>query len=62
MTATDKPIDFTGREARCDYDNNATPDAKHTHKRIPSSPNPAFFAHQPDKAFDRYYCGCFGWD
>lgn len=21
-----------------------------------------FFAYRPDKEFDHYYCGCFGWD
>lgn len=22
----------------------------------------AFFKHCPDKEFDEYYCGCYGWD
>ena len=27
----------------------------------PSSPKLAFFEHKPDLAYDRYYCGCWGW-
>ena len=55
----DSPPDLTGREARCNHDNG---DAKHANKRIPSSTSSAFFTYQPKQKFDRYYCGCFGWD
>ena len=41
-----------GREARC-------PDCGH---REPSAPGLAFFQYRPDKEYDSYYCGCYGWD
>lgn len=28
----------------------------------PSSTNLPFFEHKPDKPFDEYFCGCWGWD
>lgn len=28
----------------------------------PSSPDLAFFQARPDREFDEFYCGCFGWD
>ena len=28
----------------------------------PSKWNLPFFKYQPDKPFDSYYCGCYGWD
>lgn len=31
-------------------------------KSVPSNTNLAFFEHCPDKEFDRFYCGCRGWD
>lgn len=49
--ASEQP-DLTGRMARCGT----------TCKEVPSSPNLAFFKHQPDRDFDSYYCGCRGWD
>ena len=42
-----------GRMARCSYG---------AHKDVPSSMKLAFFEHHPDQEFDRYYCGCYGWD
>ena len=24
--------------------------------------NLPFFSHNPDKEYDSYYCGCYGWD
>lgn len=29
---------------------------------LPSDPKLAFFKAQPDQEFDKYYCGCHGWD
>lgn len=44
--------DLTNRKAQCSYG----------HKIVPSSTNLAFFEYCPDKEFDNYYCGCYGWD
>lgn len=44
--------DLTGRKARCSYGG----------KEVPSSKDLPFFQHKPNEPFDRYYCGCFGWD
>ena len=41
-----------GREARC-------PDCG---SREPSAPSLPFFQHRPDREYDSYYCGCYGWD
>jgi len=45
------PPDLTGRQAMC-YGSNPKP----------SSSDLAFFEHCPNQTFDRYYCGCHGWD
>ncbi len=45
--------DLEGRTAVCSYAG---------HKPVPSSTSLAFFAHDPSKTFDLYYCGCWGWD
>lgn len=42
---------FLHRVARC-----------HCGKEKPSRPGLAFFEHLPNAEFDRYYCGCDGWD
>lgn len=31
-------------------------------RRVPSDTQLPFFEHTPNKEFDRYYCGCYGWD
>lgn len=41
-----------GRKARCMYCGD----------EVPSSVNLPFFKYQEDKEYDRYYCGCLGWD
>ena len=41
-----------GREAMCAY----------CGSREPSAPILAFFQYQPDREYDSYYCGCYGWD
>lgn len=45
--------DLTGRIARCSY---------HQANGVPSSTKLAFFRHHPEREYDEYYCGCFGWD
>jgi len=69
-TRETKPApDLTGRVARCSYDNSG----RHSEGRpgvgwrvqpgpVPSSWSLPFFRHQPDRAEDSYYCGCWGWD
>ncbi len=44
--------DLTGRKARC----------SDCGKIVDSNWNLPFFEYCPDKAFDRFYDGCFGWD
>jgi hypothetical protein len=45
-----------GRKARCSYYGSKC------HSEEPSSLSLAFFSHRPDKEYDSYYCGCYGWD
>lgn len=49
-----KGPDLTGRMMKCSY--GCAKSVK------PSSLDGAFFEHRPTEQFDRYYCGCFGWD
>lgn len=42
-----------GRTAKCCYRCGSMESSK------PSLP---FFEYRPDKEYDSYYCGCFGWD
>ena len=55
----DEPVevlpDLTGRVARCSY-------YRRCHNEVPSDYGLAFFTYRPDKEFDEYYCGCYGWD
>jgi hypothetical protein len=68
MTPMDTP-DLTNRRARCSY-YNTQPNHKHEgrcdrnicHCEEPSSSNLAFFEYRPNEEYDRFYCGCFGWD
>lgn len=45
--------DLTGRVARC---------ADCRKERPSDSDKLAFFEYVPDREYDRYYCGCGGWD
>lgn len=63
----ENPPNLKGRIARCSYfGKRAT--GRNGHGQIckseaPSdSPNLAFFAHRPERQFDEFYCGCWGWD
>ena len=48
-----KPTDgLEGRQCKC-------ADCGHV---APSAWNQAFFKYQPDREFDSYYCGCYGWN
>ena len=47
--------DLTGREARCSY-------RHHPRGTVASSLDLAFFTYHPDRPYDSYYCGCWGWD
>lgn len=56
------PIDLDkaleGREAKCAYCG-----VKCLSKNHPGFIGlPPFFEYLPDREFDRYYCGCQGWD
>lgn len=56
----DNPPDLTGRKARCHY---SQPKRGYTCRGIvDSSPDLPFFKREPDKPYDSYYCGCWGWD
>lgn len=49
----ENPADLSGRTAKC----------ASCQKNQPSDPQKlAFFEHVPSAPFDRYYCGCRGWD
>jgi|HubBroStandDraft_6_1064221.scaffolds.fasta_scaffold122747_6 hypothetical protein len=43
---------LVGRKARCSYGGN----------EVPSSLKLPFFKFCPDRPYDEYYCGCYGWD
>lgn len=51
-TADDSAL--VGREARCTYCGKTASSTEHAHL--------AFFESRHDKTYDRYYCGCRGWD
>ena len=48
----EKQIDLTGRKAICSYCNTI----------VDSSLNLPFFEYRPDKEYDSFYDGCWGWD
>lgn len=48
----DNTPDLKGRTAQCRYCN----------KKRESDLLLPFFSYEPDKKYDSYYCGCFGWD
>jgi hypothetical protein len=56
--------DLTGRRARCSYYGAASPHmrGRRCASEQPSSLELAFFVHHPDREFDEFYCGCWGWD
>ena len=47
--------DLTDRKARCSYYGSCKSETK-------SSYDLPFFEHRPWLEFDKYYCGCEGWD
>ena len=53
-------IDLTGRMAKCTYHTGRDKATKHD--PVPSHWGLAFFQAKPEDAFDRYYCGCWGWN
>lgn len=55
------PPDLTGRRARCSYFGSKTPIGI-CNGEEPSSTSLAFFEYKPDRKFDSYYHGCWGWD
>ena len=44
----------TARMARCEYCGKERPSAE--------ADRLAFFQPQPNKPYDCYYCGCYGWE
>lgn len=46
---------FKGRKAICS-------DCRNEKTIVDSSPELAFFEKKPGEKYDRYYCGCNGWD
>jgi hypothetical protein len=69
----DSPPDLTGRMARCVYYGSRAEGRNMECGRgckrgqpcqceRPSSLDLAFFEHTPDLAYDKFYCGCWGWD
>ena len=52
LTEVDGTYGLEGRQAKCPY----------CGKLTQSSWDLPFFKHKPDKEFDEFYDGCFGWD
>ena len=68
----DKP-DLTGRKARCSYSSggphSARPNSGPIYPNRTALDGPVdsawglpFFSYHPDKQYDEFYCGCWGWD
>lgn len=55
----ENPPSLEGRMALCSEGKGRD---RKGHVPIASSYKLAFFEYRPDKEFDRYYCGCWGWD
>ena len=51
--------DLSGRQMTCSY---ASRGGAGRHAPQPSNTQAAFFSQHPDREFDEYYCGCYGWD
>jgi len=47
---------LTGRKARCTYYGGKCK------SEIDSNFNLPFFNYRPDREYDEYYCGCYGWN
>lgn len=54
--------DLTGRQAKCFYRHMRGGQPHPVTAIVPSSPDLALFEHKPNSEFDKYYCGCWGWD
>jgi hypothetical protein len=62
--------DLSGRRARCDYFGKPTRKSECNYgngrESVCSCEQPSgqlpFFIHKPTEPFDRFYCGCHGWD
>lgn len=65
ITVVPTAPDLTGRRARCSYYGKVAPRRWRTSvctSEIASNPHSAFFQHHPEREFDEFYCGCWGWD
>lgn len=51
-----KEADLTGRKARCSYYGSKCHSIADSNFSLP------FFEHRPDREYDSFYCGCWGWD
>lgn len=61
------PPTLEGREAICTHAEAERLDRDHGKYRVASravksETNLPLFKHLPDEPYDRYYCGCWGWD
>jgi hypothetical protein len=65
--------DLTGRMAKCSYYGSIPSGRNHSSNygceygkpclcKQPSSTDLPFFTQHPDREFDEFYCGCWGWD
>jgi len=73
LIVDDNPPDLSKRKARCSYYGTRPTGRNHSsnygcHRgetcmcEQPSKTNLPFFEHKPDKDYDEFYCGCWGWD
>jgi hypothetical protein len=61
VVVDDSPPSLEGRRAKCFYARGRD-GREHALHGVPSSGGLAFFKSCPGELFDRYYCGCWGWD
>ena len=56
-----KQPNLEGRAARCIYYGSSKRNGGVCRSEVPSNTDLPFFIHKPDKKYDEYYCGCWGW-
>jgi len=58
----DNVPDLTGRKARCNHFGQEARHGKTCTGEANSKIDLVFFEHKPDRTYDVFYCGCWGWD
>ena len=76
LEVAERPPDLSARKARCAYHGSTLTPRRYRNNECnyggckagkctceqPSSAKLPFFEHKPSENFDKFYCGCHGWD